>query len=61
MAIYRFDYLNAEDQPVGVLDNVDLADDAAAGVMALRLLNEESNRPGIEIWQGKRMVARHHR
>ena len=37
MAIYRFDYLNAEDQPVGVLDNVDLADDAAAGVMACLL------------------------
>jgi hypothetical protein len=61
MARYRFYVLNAGDHIGAVIENAACADDGEAGLIADRLLSNQSKHPGIEIRQGERRVSRHYR
>ena len=61
MANYRFYFLNSENHFVSVVENSDCENDAAAQQHAVKLVSEQSKYPCVEIWDGARMVSRHHR
>jgi hypothetical protein len=58
MATYRFYFLNSLDHIVAVAKSADCASDAAAKLIAVKLVGEQKEHPCIEIWESHRKVSR---